>query len=83
MKGKYRKQLGIKKHNDATIKEDFFMFLEERDYSLSYKMPFLLAFIRRVDSIGDAKIEEILEDYIAFTEQNNLGLPCRPEYMPV
>ena len=73
---KYRKQLGIKEHNDATIKEDFFAFLEERDYSLSYKMPFLLAFIRHVDSIGDAKIEEILEDYIAFYQDRiTRGLP--------
>ena len=72
---KYRKQLGIKEHNDATIKEDFFAFLEERD-SLSYKMPFLLAFIRHVDSIGDAKIEEILEDYIAFYQDRiTRGLP--------
>lgn len=27
---KYRKELNIKEHNDSTIKEDFFEFLEER-----------------------------------------------------
>lgn len=63
---KYRKELNIKEHNDSTIKEDFFEFLEERDYSLSYKMPFLLAILKHIDSIGDAKIEEVLDDYIAF-----------------
>lgn len=63
---KYRKALGIKKHNNDTIKQDFFDFLEERDYSLSYKMPFLLAFVKNVDSIGDAKIDDVLNDYIAF-----------------
>ena len=63
---KYRKELGIKEHNNDTIKQDFFDFLEERDYSLSYKMPFLLAFIKNVDSIGDAKIDDVLNDYIAF-----------------
>ena len=63
---KYRKELGIKEHNNDTIKQDFFEFLEERDYSLSYKMPFLLAFIKNVDSIGDAKIDDVLNDYIAF-----------------
>lgn len=62
----YRKKLNIKEHNDETIKADFFEFLEERDYSLSYKMPFLLAFIKNVDSIGDAKIEAVLDEYIAF-----------------
>ena len=63
---KYRKELGIKEHNNETIKQDFFDFLEERDYSLSYKMPFLLAFIKNVNTIGDAKIDDVLNDYIAF-----------------
>ena len=63
---KYRKELNIKEHNDSTIKEDFFEFLGERDYSLSYKMPFLLAIVKHIDSIGDAKIEDVLDDYIAF-----------------
>lgn len=63
---KYRKELGIKEHNNDTIKQDFFEFLEERDYSLSYKMPFLLAFVKNVNSIGDAKIDDVLNDYIAF-----------------
>lgn len=63
---KYRKELNIKEHNDKTIKGDFFDFLEERDYSLSYKMPFMLAFIENINSIGDAKIEDVLDDYIAF-----------------
>ena len=63
---KYRKELNIKEHDDETIKDDFFEFLEERDYSLSYKMPFLLAFIKHKDSIGDANIEDLLTDYIAF-----------------
>lgn len=63
---KYRNELGIKEHNNNTIKQDFFEFLEERDYSLSYKMPFLLAFIKNVNTIGDAKIDDVLNDYIAF-----------------
>lgn len=63
---KYREELGLKEHNDSTIKEDFFEFLEKRDYSLSYKMPFLLAFIRSVNTIGDAEIDRVLEDYIKF-----------------
>lgn len=63
---KYRNELGIKEHNNDTIKQDFFEFLEERDYSLSYKMPFLLAFIKNVNTIGDAKIDDVLNDYIAF-----------------
>lgn len=63
---KYRKELDIKEHSDSTIKQDFFDFLEERDYSLSYKMPFMLAVIKYINSIGDAKIDDVLDDYIAF-----------------
>ena len=48
------------------IKQDFFEFLEERDYSLSYKMPFMLSFINAVNAIGDADIEKVLDGYIAF-----------------
>lgn len=48
------------------IKHDFFEFLEERDYSLSYKMPFMLSFINAVNAIGDADIEKVLDGYIEF-----------------
>ena len=72
----YREALNIPIHNDETIKQDFFDFLEERDYSLSYKMPFLLALIKNMDVIGDAKIEDVLTDYIAFYQDRiRRGLP--------
>lgn len=63
-----RQELGIPEHTEETMKQDFFDFLEERDYSLSYKMPFLLSFLKNINSIGDANIEEVLNDYIAFYE---------------
>lgn len=73
---KYRKKLNIQEHNDETVRDDFFAFLEERDYSLSYKMPFLLSFIDHMDTIGDAKIEDVLTDYIAFYQDRiDKGLP--------
>lgn len=73
---KYRKELNIQEHNDDTVRDDFFAFLKERDYSLSYKMPFLLSFIDHMDTIGDAKIEDVLTDYIAFYQDRiDKGLP--------
>ncbi len=72
---RYRIELDIKEHTDDTIRDDFFEFLEERDYSLSYKMPFLLAFLKYMDSIGDARIDDVLTDYIAFYQDRlNEGL---------
>lgn len=63
---KIRNELQIPVHDESTIKADFFDFLEERDYSLSYKMPFMLSFLKHMDSIGDAKIEDVLKDYIGY-----------------
>lgn len=71
-----REELQIPEHTEETIKKDFFDFLEERDYSLSYKMPFMLSFLKHINSIGDAKIEDVLTDYIAFYENRIAnGLP--------
>lgn len=75
-KDRIRKELKIPEHTEETIKQDFFDFLEERDYSLSYKMPFMLAFLNNLNSIGDANIEDVLSDYIAFYQDRiNRGLP--------
>lgn len=66
---KYKTVLNIKEHNDETIKDDFFDFLEERDYTLSYKMPFFLGFIKHKNEIGDANINDILDYYIKFYKE--------------
>ena len=63
-----RLENGLKEHNELTIRADFFDFLHERDYTLSYKMPFLLAVLNHMNSVGDASIDEVLTDYIAFYE---------------
>ena len=71
-----RQELSIPEHTEENIKQDFFDFLEERDYSLSYKMPFLLSFLKHMNSIGDADIEAVLDDYIAFyVDRIGRGLP--------
>lgn len=71
-----RQENGLKEHNEQTIRADFFEFLHERDYSLSYKMPFLLAVLDHLNAVGDASIEEILTDYIAFYKDRiQKGLP--------
>ena len=80
---KYRKELGIKTHDDSTIKEDFFEFLEERDYSLSYKMPFMLALIEEMNTIGDADIDTVLTKYIEFyRDRIQRGLPVDKSTCP-
>ena len=63
---KIRRENNIPVHNEETIYQDFFDFLNERDYTLSYKMPFLLSFMDHMNQTGDANIDEVLNDYIAF-----------------
>lgn len=61
-----RVENGITVHDDETIKEDFFSFLNERDYTLSYKMPFMLGLLKNLNNIGDANIDDVLDYYIDF-----------------
>jgi hypothetical protein len=62
-----RVRLGIPVHDDTTIRDDLLAFLEERDYSLSYKMPFLLSFLDHMDRrTGAATIDDVLDGYVAF-----------------
>lgn len=73
---KIREENQIPEHNDDTVKEDFFSFLEQRDYSLSYKMPFLLSFIHNMDFNGDARIDDVLKEYMDFYKDRiQKGLP--------
>ncbi len=61
-----RKSLGLKKHDETTIYEDFFEFLEERDYSLSYKMVMMLSFLKLADDMGECNLDELTEEFKAF-----------------
>ena len=63
---KYRKLLNIKIHDETTMYDDFFEFLELRDYTFSYKMPFLLSFLKNMTSVGEAKIDDVLFDFTNF-----------------
>ena len=57
--------------------------MEERDYSLSYKMPFVLAFVSEINSIGDADIDKVLAKYIEFyRDRIKRGLPVDKSTCP-
>ena len=62
-----RERMQIPVHDDSTIHDDFFDFLEKRDNTMSYKMPFVLALLDHMDSLtGSAAIDDVLADYTAF-----------------
>ena len=55
----------LKVHTEDTIVEDFWDFINQGDYTYSYKMFFILSLLDTVDSSGDALVENIIDKYIA------------------
>ena len=58
------KNLGL--HTDATLKKDFLAFLEEKNYTFSFKMVFLLSLFKHCNMHGEASIDAVLEEYRNF-----------------
>ena len=53
-------------HDEETMKEDFFAFIDEKSYTFSFKIIFMLAMLKHVDSHGEAPIDTIVEEYRGF-----------------
>ena len=63
---KIRLLKGLKKRDENTILEDFWEFIEEGSYSLSYKIIFMLSLIKNLEKDGEADFEKVKIDYIAY-----------------
>lgn len=57
---------GLSAHTTETRQHDFIEFLEKRDYTFSYKIIFLLAFLKIRNSRGEASLPEVLDLYQQF-----------------
>lgn len=57
---------GLKEHNDITIKDDFFDFLNEKQYTFSFKIIFMLSCIKLANSEGDVSLDKLLDLYRKF-----------------
>lgn len=67
---------GLTVHDEQTMKQDFFAFIDEKSYTFSFKIVFLLAMLAHVDSHGEAKIDEVVEQYRSFyLERHRHNLP--------
>ena len=58
-----RNTLGLSRHDDSTSLKDFNTFLEQGDYSFSYKMIMLLNMINLVDNSGECSLDRLIEAY--------------------
>lgn len=56
----------LKKRDETTILDDFWEFIEEGSYSLSYKIIFILALIKNLEKDGEADFEKVKADYISY-----------------
>ena len=64
-----RLTLGLSKHTAETRKEDFLEFLEKGDYTFSYKIIFLLAFLKIQNKLGQAELPVLLSNYQMFYQR--------------
>lgn len=62
---------GLAVHDEETMKEDFFAFIDEKSYTFSFKIIFMLAMLKHVDSHGEANIDTIAEEYRAFYQRRH------------
>ena len=56
----------LKVRSEATRKDDFFEFLEQRDYTFSFKIVFLLLMIKHADKTGEVSLTFLRNDYQSF-----------------
>ncbi len=64
-----RKQKSLKEHSEKTRKDDFFEFLGKRDYTFSYKIIFLLSFLKVANKRGEAELPKVLKNYQLFYQR--------------
>ena len=61
-----RVQKALKVHDESTQYDDFFDFLEARDYTFSFKIVFLLSMLTHCNRRGEADTEDLLRAYRGF-----------------
>ena len=61
-----REQKGLKERTIESRYDDFFEFLGQRDYTFSYKIVFILSFLKHLNERGEANLEDVAADYQGF-----------------
>lgn len=75
-----RRKKNLKVHTDETIVEDFKQFIEEKNFTFSFKIVFMQAMLAVCDANGTAPIKAILTYYQRFYQARiEMGLPVDKE----
>lgn len=59
-------EYNLKDHNEDTLVTDFTTFIKEKDYTYSYKMIFLINFIKYMDVNGEIEIDFLVDQYTTY-----------------
>ena len=73
----------LKIHDESTQHTDFFEFLDKGDYAFSYKIIFLLSFLKLMDHNGECNLDHLVEYYSKFYKiRHELGILADNENSP-
>lgn len=73
---KIREDRGLKEHTDETILEDFIEFTNDKTFTFSFKLVFLINCFKCADQEGNINLDDLLMEYKRFyISRINKGLP--------
>jgi superfamily II DNA or RNA helicase len=70
-----RTKLKLKIHNESTQNDDFYEFINEGTYSMSYKIIMMLSILKIIDNNGECNLDDLVHEYRYFYQyrlDNNL-----------
>ncbi len=63
---KIRLRMNLKIHDESTQYDDFYEFLNEGNYSMSYKIIMMLSMLKIVDHNGECNLDDLTKEYRVF-----------------
>ncbi|MDF1884111.1 hypothetical protein JHD49_09185, partial [Sulfurimonas sp. SAG-AH-194-C21] len=61
-----RTNLKLKFHNDSTQYDDFYEFIKDGNYSMSYKILMMLSMLKIIDNNGECNLDDLTNEYRFF-----------------
>jgi superfamily II DNA or RNA helicase/transposase len=78
-----RKKLKLKVHNESTQYDDFYEFINEGHYSMSYKIVMMLSMLKIIDNNGECNLDDLTKEYRMFYKNRlDNNLPVDKENCP-
>ena len=63
---KIRLKMNLKIHDESTQYNDFYEFIQEGNYSMSYKIIMMLSMLKIVDHNGECNLDDLAKEYRVF-----------------